>query len=150
LQQPQRDGNGEVIPHNHNEILNEDPLIRRITALHIVPDENRMCRRISSKAFQPSSQANGGMSVDIKRLIVESGKDPVQYVVTKQFIGSVAFTTSSARNVSLLVGYDPLADNPHHGEVWGNNRPNRFSKAQQNAIWNDCEWFVEIPDVALR
>lgn len=89
------------------------------------------------------------MSVDIERLIVDAGLNPREYVRTPKYIGSVAFPVSAARDAKLLVGYDPLPDNPHHGEVWGNDRPNRFTRPQQKALNGACTWYVEIPDVEI-
>jgi len=89
------------------------------------------------------------MSVDIKKLIDSSGIDAQTYVTTPKYVGSVAFTATVARSAGLLVGYDPVPDNPYHGEVWGSNRPNRFSSSQQKALLNACQWFVEIPDVEI-
>jgi hypothetical protein len=150
LQQPQYDANGDVTPHDHNEILNEDVLIRRIDPVqHVVPDENRGGKRISSKAFQPSSSPTGGMSVDIERLIVESGQDSKQFVTTPKFTGSVAFAVGVARSASLLVGFDPLEDNPFHGEVWGKARPNRFTGSQTTTLRNAASWYVAIDGVDI-
>ncbi len=87
--------------------------------------------------------------MDIKRLIVEAGLDPSIYVTTPRFSGSVAFPAQVARGAGLLVGYDPLPENPHHGEVWGANRPNRFSGAQTSALRNAAVWFVQIDNVEL-
>jgi hypothetical protein len=150
LKPPPRDATGTTEPHDHSEIEAEGLLIRRIDPIqHVVPDENRNCRRISTKAFQPSSEPKGGMSVDLKQLMDEAAVDARNFVTTPKHIGSVYFKASAARTADLLVGYDPLNDNAYHGEVWGKNRPNRFSKTQSQALLNACSWFVEIPDVEI-
>jgi hypothetical protein len=35
-----------------------------------------------------------------------------------------------------MVGFDPLPENPYHGEVWG-----AFSKAKQKRLPELCQWF---------
>lgn len=135
-------------PYDEKAIGPDDIIIRRINpAQHVVIDENRKCRRISSKAFHPST--NGGMSVDIEELILAAELDPRQYVTTPKYIGSVAFSAGSARVANLLVGYDPLPKNPYHGEVWGNPRPDRFTGTQKRKLIAASEWYVEIPGVEI-
>ncbi|MGK9042774.1 hypothetical protein KXS05_20605 [Rhizobium sp. SA279] len=150
MKQPPRDDANKVVPHDHEEIDNDDFLIRRIDPRqHIVQDDNLNCRRLSSKAFQPSSEDGGGMSVDIEKLILADGIDPATYVTSPKYVGSIRFSAEAARSASLLVGYDPLSDNPYHGEVWGENKPNRFSRTQQRAICTASNWLVQIPNVEI-
>lgn len=145
-----------VVPHDDPSISMDETLIRRINpAQHIVSDDNRGCRRVSSKAVSPSSEPNGGMSVDVLGLMVAANVDAGQYVTTPTFIGSIAFNVRAVRAVGLWVGYDPIIgnpgmpDNPYHGEVWGNDRPNRFSKAQKHALLVAAKWFVKIDGVEI-
>lgn len=134
-----------VDPYDDINILGTDLLIRRIDPKqHIISDENLGCLRISSKAFHPSSEPNGGLSVDVKSIIDAAGIDAKLYVTNPKQIGSVAFRTAAARAVELIVGFDPEPDNPYHGQVWGN-----FSRSQEKALLNAIEWFVEIPDVKI-
>jgi hypothetical protein len=151
LTPPPLNEDGSVKPHDHAEILQGDLLIRRIDPQqHIVPDENRNCRRLSSKAFQPSSGEGGGMSVDIERLISDAGLVPSEFVTSSpKHAGAVAFPASVPRADGLLVGYDPLPDNPYHAEVWGGDRPNRFSNGQRKAIAKSAQWFVQIDGVEI-
>jgi hypothetical protein len=141
LSQPPRNGT-VVVPHDHPEILNDDDLIRRISEEQVVTVGG--VRRISSIAFQPSAGADGGMSIDIKKSIEEAQLIAVNFVTTPKWIGSVIFKANSPRSLGLLVGYDPQADNLHHGEVWG-----AFSKAKSKSIQRSSQWFVEIPEVAV-
>lgn len=108
--------------------------------------------RISSKAFSPSTGPDAGMSVDIEKLIVAGGEDPKTYVVTPVFTGAVAISASAARSLGLWVGYDPLDDNPYHGEVWNSiiNRHNKFSKAQKDGLAAAAEWYVPLDGVELH
>jgi hypothetical protein len=139
-----------VQPYDEKKIKPEEVIIRRINPVqHVVWDENRGCNRISSKAFSPSSGENGGMSVDIEDLILEGGHNPKQYVTTPIFTGSVAFSADNVRNLGLRIGYDPIQENPYHGEVWGSPRANRFSNPQKKGLLAASEWYVEIEGVSL-
>ena len=142
-----------MTPYDEEDIKGEDRIIRRIDPdQHVVWDDNRKCHRISSKAFQASSVKNGGMSVDIEKLISDSGKDPYQFVTTPKFRGSVWWSASSVRGQGLSIGYAPIEpDNPFHGEVWriGGNS-NRFTKNQKSHLQNSAQWFVEIDNVHIR
>jgi hypothetical protein len=40
------------------------------------------------------------------------------------------------RGEGFMVGFDPLPENPYHGEVWG-----AFSKAKQKRLPELCQWF---------
>lgn len=139
-----------VDPYDEEEIKADDLIIRRINRdQQVVWDDNRGSFRISTKAFTPSSTLNGGMSVDIEAKIVFDGIDPKEYVTTPVFTGSVAFPASAARELNLLVGYDPLTTNAYHGEVWGSKRPNRFNKSQKNGLLQASAWYVELEGVQI-
>ena len=141
---PPRDKNKKVIPHDNDGISDSDILIRRVSELQVVID-NVGNRRISSMAFKGSTGNNGGMSVDIEKLIVEVGKDPRDYVTTPRWIGSVFLQAGPVRSEEFLVGYDPIPANPYHGEIWG-----KFSKHKQRYLQSIAEWYVEIPGVLVR
>lgn len=144
LQPPPHDSQG-VVPHNHDGIVADDLVICRVVAEWAVFDAKIGGKRLSSMAFRKSSGVNGGMSIDLKRQIEEAGIDPKQWVTSPTWIGSVTLGVGELRADGFEVGYDPLPDNPHHGEVWG-----QFSKPQQKRLLSTCAWFVPIPDVALR
>jgi hypothetical protein len=143
LTPPQRDANGNVVPHDHPEILDGDDLIRRVSDQQIVTDA-RGLRRISSMAFRPADEPNGGMSIDIRKSIEEANLDVAAFVTTPKWIGSVVFKTSVARERGLQVGSDPIPGNDHHGEVWGN-----FTRAISKGVQRSSTWFVQIPGVAI-
>ncbi len=94
--------------------------------------------------YKPSSIGNRGMSVDLKNLIEQNGIDAKTFVSNPKFTGSILLNVGKLRELSFQVGYDPLPENPYHGEVWGT-----FSKANQKKISRLAQWFVEIPDVSL-
>jgi hypothetical protein len=143
LRPPPLDEHGNVIPHDHEGVLAADGVIRRISELQLVKD-GQGAKRVSSMAFKPSSEPNAGMSVDLEASIVEAGLDPKAYVTTPRWMGSIRFEAGKLRAEGFCVGYDPLPDNPHHGEVWG-----AFSTGQQKKLKAMAEWFVKIDGVSL-
>lgn len=141
-QPPPRDANGEVIPHDHPEILGDHIVIRRISEKQIVVDGGQ--RRISSIAFKPSSGPNGGMSVDLESFIIAQQLDPRAFVTTPVWMGSVCFRAGDLRADTLKVGYDPLPDNDCHGEVWGATKRPQWRRLQRLAVW-----YVQIDGVEI-
>ncbi|MEW8385339.1 MAG: hypothetical protein AB2704_26060 [Candidatus Thiodiazotropha taylori] len=141
-----------VEPYDEPNIQGNDSIIRRVNPnQHVVPDENTGGQRLSSKLFTPSSGQNGGMSIDIPTLIEQAGLDPHIFVTTPVFTGSVQFTAEDARSVDLQIGFDPLEDNPYHGEVWGTrDNPCKFTNRQKRKLKEASEWFVELPGVDIR
>jgi hypothetical protein len=145
LSEPPRDADGIVLPHNHSGISDVDRVIRRISEEHIVVDAKAPGgRRVSTLAFQNSTEGNRGMSVDLEGSIIEAGLNAASFVTTPRFTGSVWFTAGHLRSESFLVGYDPLPDNPHHGEVWGS-----FTRGRRNGLLASAQWFVPIDGVSL-
>ena len=141
LESPPRDASGNVIPHDHKDVGPSDGVIRRISETQLVTDKDGQ-RRISSKAFQASSGPNGGMSIDLERSIIEAGLDPKTYVTTPRWIGSVRFEAGALRAEGFKVGFDPIPENPHHGQVWGS-----FSRASKQRLQELSVWFVPIENV---
>lgn len=139
---PPRDAGGNVVPHDHDDIANDDQIVRRISIQQTVEKDGK--RRLSSLAFQPSGGANGGMSIDIVRSIQEANIDPKAFVTSPRWIGSVVLTAGVPRGDQLLVGFEPIEENPHHGEIWGS-----FTRAKSRRMMQACAWFVPIPDVEL-
>lgn len=140
LQPPPRDANGAVIPHDHAEILPGHRVIRRIPENWI--DRKGPKPRISSQAYKPSSGPNGGMSIDLEQSIIDAGLVPGEFVTNPRWVGAVIFNVGDLRNLGFRVGYDPLDENPHHGEVWGN-----FSRANQRSLSQICAWLIQIEGV---
>jgi hypothetical protein len=140
---PERDAEGYVIPHNHPDINDNHEVIRRINNLWVKDG------RISSMAYKASSGKNGGMSIDLKQLIENDGRNAIEFVqtTTPRLAGAVIFKVCDLRNLGFLVGYDPingpeLEPNPYHGEVWGN-----FSKGQVNNLRSKAKWLLPISGV---
>ena len=141
LSPPPHNG-GVVVPHNHAEILDDDDIIRRISEEQCVTTAQG--RRVSSIAFQPSSGANPGMSIDIKKSIEEAQLVVIDFVTTPKWIGSAVLKASTPRLKALMVGYDPIPENGHHGEVWG-----KFDRKISKHLQRNSQWLVRIPGVAL-
>ena len=147
-----------IEPYDDPSIKDSDLLIRRVDPeQHLVLDENIGKKRISSKLFSPSSMPPQGMSVDVERLIKLDYLDPKEFVTTPKHIGSVCFEAQVIRKEGFRVGMNPIinmpkvTDNPYHAEVWGPPaRPHHFTKAQKKKLHQACQWFVSIPDVAIR
>lgn len=84
------------------------------------------------------------MAVQGRNLLSESGANRVPSVRLSP-LGSVWFQAGFLRSEALKVGYDPLDNNVHHGEVWGN-----FTRGRRSRLLNTAEWFVEIEGVDLH
>ena len=143
LSPPPRDANGVVVPHDHAEIANDSGVIRRISDYYLTPGPSGK-RQVSTMALQQSKGVNGGMSVDLEQSILEAGIDVITHVTSPQFLGSIRFVASELRSEDLMVGYDPLPDNAHHGEVWGN-----LSKGKQRRLLKKAAWCVEISNAVI-
>lgn len=144
LTPPPRDEFQNVLPHDHPGIDNADGVIRRISPHHIIFDPKVGGQKISTMVFEPSSGINGGVSVDLQRQIEEADLVARDYVSEPPWLGSVRFTAGTLRNEGLQVGYDPVPENQHHGEIWGN-----FTKGKKKQLLRLATWFVEMEGVSL-
>lgn len=142
LKQPLHNNDG-VIPHDHEGILPEDGMIRRISREHVIIDPKIQGERLSSAAFNPSSGLNGGMSIDLQKQIEEAELDARIFVTSQAWPGSILFKADQLRAEGFLVGYDPVTGNPYHGQVWGN-----FTRAKVKKLRCLCVWFVQIENVS--
>jgi hypothetical protein len=143
--EPPRDASGNVVPHDHEEILDAHGVIRRISSEHLVDDMKCPTgRRLSTMLFRASSGPNGGMSVDLQNEIEKAGLEPKTYVTTPQFFGALRLTAGQFRSEGFQVGADPIPTNPYHGEVWGS-----FTRGEQKRLLNLSEWFVAIEGVSI-
>jgi len=80
----------------------------------------------------------------LEQSIIASGADPIAYVTSPRWMGSVRFEAGPLRAESLQVGFDPIEDNLHHGEVWGT-----APKSKQRRLMALAEWFVPIDGVTI-
>jgi hypothetical protein len=111
---PPRDQHGNIIPHDHPEILDEHHVIRHTVPRDLSDDGNG--KRLGSGAFSEST--GGGMSVDIEEWMKADGLDPLHYV-TDPTHGAVRLNVGELRKQGLKVGWDPDNAHRHHGGVWG-------------------------------
>ncbi len=92
-----------VAPYDEPKIGDEDVIIRRINPdQHVVGDDNRKQKRISSKAYNKSTGLNEGMSVDIEALIMADGLDPRIYVQTPVFTGGSGIFCERHQNARFM------------------------------------------------
>lgn len=137
-------------PYDEDDLTNSDVVIRRIDPNeHIVPDQNTGRDRISSKAFSASSSPKGGLSIDVLKLMEKDGVDAEEFVTTPKYTGSVLLHVSEIRKEELWVGYEPVQDNPYHGEVWRQPSGGSFSRGVKRRLQKSASWFVPIPNVDL-
>lgn len=94
--------------------------------------------------FKASSGPKAGMSVDLQKQIEEAGLDARTYVTTPKWVGSLRLEAGALRGENFMIGFDPLPENPHHGEVWGT-----FSKSKQKRLRELSQWFVPIEGVSI-
>lgn len=136
------------MPHDHAEILPDHRIIRRVSDRQTVTRADGR-RTLSSLAFKPSTGANAGMSVDIEDWIRAAGKDPVEFVTSPKWVGSIRFRVGDVRAEGCRVGWDPiprrgsLPANDYHAEVWD------LSPSRQKKLPGLAEWFVPIEGVEI-
>lgn len=132
------------MPHNHSDIMNEDNVIRRVRQDHIIDDPKvQGGKRLSTLLIQESTEPMGGMSVDLHRPIAEAGLEPASFVITEPYVAAITLTAGEYRGYQGSVGYDPLPENPYHGEVWG-----KFSKGIKTRILKASQWLVPVEGIA--
>ena len=141
---PQRDKNGNVIPHDHPEIESDDGIIRRISR-HFIVEKHGGGKKLSTMTFKPSSEGSRGVSVDIERLICEAGLRPTEYVTSPKWMGSLRLSCGDVRGLGFQVGYEPMPDNHYHGSSWGN-----FGRSKCKLLLSKSRWFVELEGVEIH
>lgn len=138
LQNKPRDENGVTIPHDHDEINDNDWLLRGISNQHIING------RVTSGAFKSSTDPYKGMSVDLEKL------DGARNYPNERHLGAVKFLTEIPRQKELLVGYDSLTENDAHSQVWRFDENIRnITSSQARHMSKNCEWEIEIEGVNL-
>jgi hypothetical protein len=147
MHSPPRDFQGNVVPYDDPQIEGGDGLLRGITEHHIVPDNIRGGKKVSSSAVNPSSGPNGGMSVDIESFLARDNRDPIDWCKSRKWLGAIRFPASVPRQLNLSVGRDPLPENPYHGQVWG--APLKRSPVKRK-ILKSSSWVIEIDGVSLN
>ncbi len=115
---PPRDAEGRVQPHDHSQINSEDIMVRGIPEQWLILTDNGE-HRISSAAFQPSSEAHGGgLSLGAKKVLECRGTSVDEWAAGR-FVAVVCLEVAVLRNANLQVGWDPLDNDPAHCNAWG-------------------------------
>ncbi len=147
LSPPPRDQHGAVLPHDHNEIYDEDELVRHLTIHHLAPTKGGG-KRVSSAFLSRSSQRADpyeGYSVELLRLLIEDGIDLSGRYCRGGKIGGAAISAGCLRAEStpetvVKVGYAPEPENAYHCAAWGIDfdRPN----ARRYRVLQAMRWLV--------
>ena len=107
-----------MVPHDHEEILPDDVMLRGIPERHILPVEGGGVR-ISSGAFQTSSDGRGGgFSLSAKKVLDCLGKSVDEWAAGR-FGAVVCFPAEVLREAKMRIGWDPTPDDPSHCNAWG-------------------------------
>src|ERR1700730_13454535 len=101
---PLRDPQGNIVPHDHADILNDHHVIRHTNPNDLTFDAALGGMRLSSGAFSESS--DGGMSVDIEEWMIADGLASLHYL-TNPVEGAVRIGVGALRQLGYQVGWDP-------------------------------------------
>lgn len=146
---PPIDPSGNVVPHDHPELIGGRHVIRRISEDHVVDDHNLGGKRISSALFKCDPR-NGYLSVDSDHCIRQRGRDPAEYVTSPRWFGALTISVNSFRSVDKAtkdserwkIGMAPIPGNSCHAAVWG-----KITSGQSNLLQRKSDWLVEVPGV---
>jgi len=133
-QNPPRDEDGFVTPHDHGQIRDADALVRYIAPVWIIPSEQG--KRLSSAAFKPSTDKYRGLSLDHKEMILYFGQSVENRMPEKSCAVACVQAGELRKEKDVRVGWDPLDSNPAHCNAWGlrGNAPKRIAKS---ARWRE-------------
>lgn len=115
-------------------ISDETPLYRRIHPVHLVPDENENCLRVSTGAFRDTA-----MSIAIGDTLDAIGRAPETVLegYPDQYLVAFAAGDARAADPNLEIVRDPTPAEPAHGEVRGKKK-----KPVMRALARACVWVV--------
>ena len=116
--QPERSGEGIVLPHDHPEILREHHVIRHITERDLYTDQAIGQTRIASGAYSESSE--GGMSVDIEEWMLEDGLESTHYIYRRPSRRCCPFERGQTSGVRVYGGLGPPSAKPSPRSRLGN------------------------------
>lgn len=132
---PPRDEDGWVEPYDDPDIIDTDCVIRYIHPIyHVTFDSNLGRQRLSSGAFSPSKDGSRGMSVDLQRNMRDAGLDGLSRLPSEEH-GAVQLTVADLRQLDLLIGSTPRADNEFHADVWHTHKESTRKKIRKLARW---------------
>ena len=116
MRAPPQDAKGRVRPHDHEQIQDEDIMLRGIPEQQIVPTPDGG-RRISTGAFSRSSDTYGGLSLGVKKVLECLEKTTDEWAAGR-FSAVVCFPAKMLREAGVQIGWDPLDDDPAHCNAW--------------------------------
>lgn len=141
LDNPPADENG-VVPHDHAQIEGADRIIRRVSFHHLVQKDDGTYR-ISSAVLSQSGDRHRGCSINIGKIIEHLGEAIEDYCRQRgDIIGAISFSAADIRAKEAKVGYEPLEEDPAHGEIWGLK-----SKSKKRALLRQLE--IEFSDYEI-
>jgi hypothetical protein len=123
-------------PPNDPSIDGDLALYRRIPTIHVVPDENRGCVRVSSAAFSGEE-----MSIVLDDTLLASGRNPEGLVDGFADVFLAILRPALARANGQGVVRSPQAIEPAHGDVIGPK-----SKAVRRLFACEATWSVPPPN----
>ena len=141
MDDPPRDTDGCVKPHDHKQIQDEDILLRGIPELQIVSTKDGK-RRISTGAFHRSSDKYGGLSLGAKKVLECLDKSTEEWSAGR-FSAVVCFPAEMLRNAGVQIGWDPLDNDPAHCNAWkdsGEPFPRKRSLQKNLATNTTCRF----------
>jgi hypothetical protein len=139
------DGDGITLAHDHPGLLGTDLVFRLIPKQWRVPGSSPGIWRLSTQAFENSSDRYGGCSVLLANLLAEAQVSIDDIVAERGALGAIKLAVSEIRVRSLQVGFDPLPDDPFHGQIWG-----KITKGVSKGLLGVSSWAVEVPDTLIR
>jgi|SRR3954471_16831323 len=111
-------------------VLDDEILWRRVPPWHVVPDQNRVGRTVSSAAFDDDTDGNP-MSV-----VLAGGADgPEAVLVGHEGFGLAGFRVSLARELGLGVRRDPTESEPAHAVVVGRKSHGVRKRLRAGSRW---------------
>lgn len=144
LRPPPRDEHGRVVPHDHDQILNDDYVVRGISEHEIARNKNPP--RLKSSLYQTSTIGDPpGMSVDHKPSMQTDNVIMETRYRGGKWLGAVLLNVGFLRGLGLQIGYSPIPDNPYHCEVFGN-----ITGSLKKEIRDNASWIVPIEGIQLR
>ena len=118
---PPVDGKGNVKPHDHEEIFNDDILIRGLYIHHVKKNPDGSYR-LSKNAFSASSKKYDiyrGLSLESKKTLECLNKTVDDWATKKKCIAVACFPAEILREAGVRIGWAPNDGDPGHCNAWG-------------------------------
>ena len=136
MRPPPLDKDGCVEPHDHEQIRDEDIMLRGIPAQFVMPTPDGG-RRISPGAFSPSSPSRDkyrGLSLGAKK-VLECLEKTTEEWSNGLYVAVVCVPAKMLRDEGVQIGWDPQESEPSHCNAWGvSGLPSSRKKALQKRL----------------